>query len=404
MFTVAAHRFAPRGVLRAPLFWSALLVLGAAAPALGQQQEQGAVTINAEGFSSYRADDVARSREEAIEAAQRDAVEQASGVFIQSESTMKNFELVKDEVLARSKGFIKNYKVVQQRRDRELYRVSIEAQVVRAAFIKDMGDALENLYRRIGKPRVLVAIKERMLDAEGVAMAEGDGMLKGVAEKEIRKILIKQGFTMVDARAAAGANLLEVALKGNEILRDQVVRAARTTPAEIVILGNAAVQAKGAFSQFQVAQTDLSLDVIRVDNGQVMASEVTNARGLNIQKSTAAVLSIQKAAQDITPAVMEQVSYQWIKDKNEGARIELVISNISFGALIKLRKALSADMGGVKKVLQRSYKNKVALIELTARKTPQELAEGLFQPEFESFGLEVESVSSNRLVVKVVKP
>lgn len=390
-----------KGALLAILAWSALVVF-VFAPSAGAQT-QDATTVKAEGFSSYRANDAARSRNEAIEAAQRDAVEQASGVFIQSESTMKNFELVKDEVLARSKGFIRNFKVLKQGRDRELYRVTIEAVVVKAAFIKNMDDALEKLYRRVGMPRVMVVIKERMLDSKGQAMFAEDGMLKGVAEKEIRKVLLKKGFTFVDARSAAGVNLLEVAIKGDEILRDQVVEAARTTKAEILILGNAVVQTKGAYNKFEVAQADLSLDVIRVDNGQVMASEIVNARGLNIQKSTAAVLAVRKAARDIAPKMMEQVSYQWIKEKNEGARIEIVVKNISFGNLIKFRRALSSEVGGVKKVKQRSYKKRVGLIELTSRKSAEELAEALFEPEFEKFRLDVESVTPNSVTLVVGK-
>ncbi|MEE8396964.1 MAG: hypothetical protein V3S29_12975, partial [bacterium] len=78
-----------KGALLAMLAWSALVVF-VFAPSAGAQT-QDATTVKAEGFSSYRANDAARSRNEAIEAAQRDAVEQASGVFIQSESTMKNF-------------------------------------------------------------------------------------------------------------------------------------------------------------------------------------------------------------------------------------------------------------------------------------------------------------------------
>ena len=68
------------------------------------------VQVRGEGLAAYT--DRARSRGAAIEAAQRDAVEKAVGVMIESESTMQNFNLVKDEVLSRSKGFIKTYKIV----------------------------------------------------------------------------------------------------------------------------------------------------------------------------------------------------------------------------------------------------------------------------------------------------
>lgn len=374
---------------------------------LGAQQAapapQGVYKITAEGVGSFRAADQARSREEALEDALRNAVEQASGIIIESESRMKNFELVKDEVLSRSKGFIKSYKVLKEGAAGPLYKVLIEALVVKSTFIKNLDKSIEELYRRVGRPRVMVVIRERTLNKEGISLDSADGPMKGVAEKEIRKLLMKQGFTFIDHRAAAGIDLMEVALKGDEIVREKVVQAARTSKAEIIILGNATSQFKGVTNNFNMAQADLSLDVIRVDNGQVMASEVISARGLHVNQSTSAVLSLQKAAREVTPKMMEQVSYQWIKDKNEGGRIEIVVKNVQFGQLLTIRRALGTEVSGVKKVQQRSFKKGVALIEVLTRKSAQDVAESLFEVQFPKFTLEIEDVSANKLVVSVSK-
>ena len=139
------------------------------------------MTVTANGVSSFRPDDAARSREEAIEAARRDAVEQVSGVFIQSESEMKNFDLVKDEVESRSEGYIRTTKVVTEGVANNLYNVTIEAVVVKAAFIKQMQDSLEDLYRRVGRPRVMVLVKEIKGDAD-----PGTASDQGIAAREER--------------------------------------------------------------------------------------------------------------------------------------------------------------------------------------------------------------------------
>ena len=377
-----------------------LAVVLHSAPAFAQQLSgPEAVQVQGEGVVGFT--DPARSRTDAIEAAQRDAVEKAVGVMIESETTMKNYALVKDEVLSRSKGFIRTYSVVREGRDRELYKVLIDAVVVKAAFVKDMGEAIENLYQRVGKPRVMVVIKERQLDKKGKVDEEVSANDKGISEKEIRKILIKRGFTFVDARAAAGMSLMKVALQGEEVARSQAVQAARTAKAEIVILGNASVQDKGVMSDFHIAQADLALDVVRVDTGQVMASEVDNNRGLAINSNSARVQALQAVASDITPKLMEQVTYGWIKDKSQGGRIEIVVKNARFGDLLALKRALNISVGGVKQLRQRSFKKGVALFELQSRKTAEQLAEGIYAQKFQKFSVEIEDISSKKLVLKL---
>ncbi len=357
--------------------------------------------VQGEGVSGYNPRAVSRSRSEAIEAAQRDAVEKVSGVMIESESTLKNFELVKDEVLSRSKGFIKSYKILKEGRDRELYKVLINAVVVKADFIKQIDESLDNLYRRVGKPRVMVIIKEKFLDQYGDLKGEDDGPGQKIAEKAMRKILIKQGFTFIDPRAAAGMSLLQVALRGEEVAREKVVAAARKSEAEIIIMGSATTQEKGPRSSFFIAQADLALDVILVDSGQVMASEVLAERGLSINQNSANVKAVQNAAKKITAKLMEQVTYQWIKEKNEGGRIELVVKNASYGDLIALKRALNMGVGGVTGLQQRSYKNRTALFELQTRKTAGEIAEGLYEQKFKKFTLDIQDVSAKTLTVSV---
>ena len=375
-----------------------------ALPASAQQGKSGAtVTVKARGVSEFRPNRVAESREKAIESAQRDAVEQASGVFIESQTKVRNYELVRDEVLSRSEGFIKSFKILKEGRERGLYQVSIEAEVVKSAFIKDVNASLEALYRRVGMPRVMVVITERSLDEAGnLRESQNAGNLK-IVEKVIRKILNKQGFTFIDARSAAGLSLLDVALQGEDIARDKAIAAARTTPAEIIILGHASTVDKGSISKMNIAQANVALDVIRVDSGQILASEVASGRGLNVNKETAALVALQKAAQAVTPRMIEQVTYHWIKERSEGSRIDLVVKNVSFGDLLVLRRALGTEISGVKQVIQRSYSKGVALIELKARATTEEVAESLYTAEFAKFSLEVVDISGKKLTVSLVK-
>jgi hypothetical protein len=371
-----------------------------------QQQPAGAapaapavVKVQAKGDGSYYEGDLARSKAEALEAAFRDAVEQASGVFVTSESETREFDLVKDEVLSHSQGFVRKYTIVREGRDAELYTIVIDAEVEKAAFIKDMDAALEVLYQRVGKPRVMAVIRE-VNNPTGEAGNIGAEAL-GVTEKEIRQVLLKQGFKFIDARTAGGQSILAQVVGGDQLLRNQAVDLARSADAEILILGNAQTTHKGKIQSFHTVQANLSLDVVRLDNGQVMASESTSAPGIHVDAVTAGINGLKKAANDITPKMMEQVSYLWVKERNEGGRYEIVVTNISFGDLQAFKRALGNQVRGVKQVTQRSYSERVALIEVQSKDRLEALAEQIYNTKFEKFKVEIEDIKSNRMTVSV---
>jgi hypothetical protein len=373
--------------------------------AAGAAAEGEMVAIEATGVASYYANDAARSRDEAIEAAQRQAVEQASGVIIQSETQMRNFDLVSDEVLSQSKGFIRSYDVVKEAQDGPFYNVTIRANVAKKAFIQNFENALESLYQRVGKPRVMLVVQEfeksQAPTAEGAPAPPPDPALN-VLEKEIRKILLKQGFTFIDARSLPKTRKAK-ADAGADAERGSLLEAARTSNAEIVMLGRGRVGAKSMLQKFNVVEASVGLDVIRADNGQVMASDVATGKGLHINEDTAAITALQKAADEITPKIMEQVTYQWIKEENEGQRIEMVVHNVTFGDVMNLRRALSNTVKGVRKVRQKSFGDGTAMLELESKDAPDRLAESLFETEFDGFKLQIEDVSATTLTVKLVK-
>jgi hypothetical protein len=374
------------------------VLLAGAVTVLAQQPAQPAAedsrTVTANGASTYRQDDLARSREEAIEAARRDAVEQVMGVFISSESEMKNFDLVKDEVLSKTQGFVKRSKVVKEGRDGPMFQVTIEAEVSKGAFLKEMNDSLEGLYRRVGKPRVMLVIQER---------ADNSGAGLNAAEKEIRKILLAQGFTFVDPKVLTRAQMADLEARGKDVDKDTLIRLGQSTKAEILITGQSRTSSKGEFNRFSRVQADVSLDVLKTDNGQIMASEVHSALGLHIAPETAAMNAIQKAAQEITPKIMQQVTYQWIKDKNEGARLEMTVRNTSFGDLVNLRRSLGNSVRGVKKVTQRSFSQGTAMLELETRDPAERVAESISETQFQGFSLEIVDVTSTSLIVNMKK-
>lgn len=69
------------------------------------------------------------TREGALKEALRNAVEQGVGVFIDSATYVKNNQVIHDEILSYSKGYILDYNVISEEKIEEGYRVKIQAKV-----------------------------------------------------------------------------------------------------------------------------------------------------------------------------------------------------------------------------------------------------------------------------------
>jgi hypothetical protein len=397
---MAVRTSAAIAALAALAIWSA--TADAQATLVPANQAQGSagdsVTVTANGVADYRPNDVARSRDDAIEAAKRDAVEQVSGLVIQTESEMKNFDLVKDDVVTRSQGYIRSSKVIKEGAANNLYSVTIEAVVVKAAFINAMQDSLEDLYRRVGKPRVMVLIKEFKPGSDTAVPSD-----QGITAREIRKILLAQGFTFVDPNTVTRTQLSEIS-KGKDADPGTIASLGKSTKAEIVMVGEVHTSEKGVMNRFNRVQADLSMDVIQTDNGVILASQTSSAMDLHIDESTATTNALQKVAQDITPKLAEQISYQWIKEKNEGSSIELTVKGVSYGDLAALRKSLSNQVSGVKRVQQRSFSQGTAMLLLTSQDSSDRVAESLSEAKFDNFSLEIMDVTPTSMIVSVKKP
>ena len=94
------------------------------------------------------AEGVGTTKEEALKDAFRAAVRQVVGEVVDGETLVKNEELVKDQVLTYSDGFIPEHKVTSDKHENGIFRVGIQAKVQRRSVVMKLKAAkitLKNL-------------------------------------------------------------------------------------------------------------------------------------------------------------------------------------------------------------------------------------------------------------------
>jgi hypothetical protein len=94
--------------------------------------EEQTVTVTADGYSYLGDNDTIKiARERALAEAERNAVEQGSSTYLESQTTVKNYQLDSDEIRSRVKGVITAKKILvdEMQKDTLRYHIRLEATV-----------------------------------------------------------------------------------------------------------------------------------------------------------------------------------------------------------------------------------------------------------------------------------
>ncbi|MBF0350226.1 MAG: hypothetical protein HQM11_04305 [SAR324 cluster bacterium] len=113
--------------------------------------------VTATGTAAIFEGNTGSAKNQAILNAQRQAVEQGIGTFIDSNTFAQNFEVIKDEILTTSRGYITRYEVIQEgaSADGTNYEVTIRADVSDEK-IQDQLKTLRILHQKMGNKRIMV--------------------------------------------------------------------------------------------------------------------------------------------------------------------------------------------------------------------------------------------------------
>ncbi|MCB7129064.1 MAG: hypothetical protein J3T61_05965 [Candidatus Brocadiales bacterium] len=103
-----------------------------------EQQRRASVT---EDTKTVVATGMGVDREAALKQALRSAVEQAIGVFLKTETVVENFQLIHDEILTHSRGYVQSFDIINEGQADGLYSMSLSAVVI----VKELELALVEL-------------------------------------------------------------------------------------------------------------------------------------------------------------------------------------------------------------------------------------------------------------------
>lgn len=107
---------------------------------------------------------VGLNREDALQDALRNAVGQAMGVFISSQTQVENFMVLSDAISSKTEGYISSYKIIKETPMRDRFEILVEAVVSLSPLKADVN----MLAKTIGGIRFLVMYDPRKMKEEDV--------------------------------------------------------------------------------------------------------------------------------------------------------------------------------------------------------------------------------------------
>jgi hypothetical protein len=290
--------------------------------------------VMADGMAAVSNNRVDIARDRAVDSAQRNAVERVVGVMISSSTEVENFQVKMDRILSESKGFINTYKIISERRDGDMYEVTIEADVGMGK-LKDRLAALNLIMARKEKPRLMLLFSGR---------AQKDA----VAESAMSRYFLSQGFKLVDAdtykKSMERENLQRLALNQRE-----AASFGHRYGAEVLIVGD--VEASSSTSRFGEIEMStnkviVSTKVINVDTGEVLAtdSETRSCPGMRDDIKQITVDASDILAKKMTDEIMER----WSSELTNAVTVKLIVTGFdAYQDLLQFKEQIASDVRGI---------------------------------------------------------
>ncbi len=318
-------------------------------------------TVVVDGAAAILNKDSAQARDKAVESALRAAVEQVIGTMVDSESLVKNNELLYDKIYTQTSGYVTDYKILSEDADLDtnLYRVKVEASVKKGNLEQDL-QSMGLLMRRMKMPRVAVALKEDREDASAVLM----------------KLLKEKGFHVVASPDSIRDKNFWSDFWNNDL--EYQTNLLKKHGAEVVILGEASGNRGGRVGNSDMVsyQAGVTLKAFKSDTREMLASSTGSGKAVHVGEEGMRQ-ALRQAAQIGGRDLVRQITSQWAKEASSTRMVTLEILKCSPDQASSVAARLQDEGRGIQDAYVRSVQGGVALIEVSMEGDVGDLAQEL---------------------------
>ncbi|HHW12497.1 MAG TPA: hypothetical protein GXX33_05800 [Firmicutes bacterium] len=341
------------------LIWLCFFLFLAVSPVASELAEEETIVLQVVGEALLNAGDIAKARELAVANGLQQAVEQAVGILVYSETQVENYELIRDSIRLRSAGYVSSYEIIDYWVEQNVCKVLLTVGIKRGRMIEDLQELRLNL-KLAGDPRLLVSVVaiNRDLATAGLETQLVDGLRQA-------------GYQVVTAggQQAGGAQ------------HDLLVQG--------MVLG----EILGRFHGFVSCRVFLETKVVKTGTGEVLAVQNWQQTAVDLTAAAAAEKAMRLAGENLLPALLTDLA----GIITEARLLTVVVDNVSYQQLMQFQQQLK-ETPMVKAVQLREYAGHKALLSVETTLTAPQLADQLAGGR----GMDIEITGVSQFLIKLI--
>ncbi len=370
-----------------------LAALVAATPVLADVK-----TVSVEGEAAIVEGDPAQTEKNAKRDARRRAVEQGVGVLVESNTIVRNFQMVADEIATTAKGVIseEQWGPLTDGDTKTTKKIKLTAKVSKEA----IEGSICTVIKANHDPKVSLVFVEKVGDE--TKWSTERGMIEAMFTSAFRDAC----FTIVEP----GIKVSEVSANG-DLTQEDIEKIVKNSNAQYVVLGQGKViksDNKHAITEgtkMNSYSVSANVKMINTANNEIEATafKSTNILGISPENALKAVEQGGGKSKMIVDAVMDslmkKVAETWAGALANQSRVQVVIREVPSLAAAKsftdlVRRALSPT-----KLEMREVKNKVATYDIDVDGGAEALAAAVEGKKAGKFTVEVLEVARGKVVL-----
>ncbi len=371
----------------------AAAVLGTVAPARAQDVKTVSVVAEAD-FSG----DLVATEKEAKRQARRKAIEEGVGVSVSSNSLVRNFELISDEILTEAKGIIQDEKwgTLTNGPTGSTRKISLTAKVSKN--IADIEKAACTVIKANHDPKIALVFVERIGDAEKWSTE------RGLVEAMFSEAFMASCFTLVES----GVKVTEVSANG-DLPQATISEIVKNADAQYVVLGQAKIMKSeanaltGDPTRMQSYSISASLKLMNTANNTIEAVATKQMQILGVSPERALTVNKDRKSQfvnGIMDELVSKVATRWTNDMVNASQVQVQVQNVAnYNAAKAFRELVETSLKA--KVEQRKLLGGTASFDVNIEGGADSLAAGVEGKKAGKYTVEVIEVSRGKVTLKL---
>jgi hypothetical protein len=175
----------------------------------------------------------------------------------------------------------------------------------------------------------------------------------------------------------------------------------RQNHADIIVFGEAFSDTAERSNPGVKVQARVEARAVRCDTAEILVAHGLEAEAAESSEAVAAKKALRQAGTLVGKYFVQQLATRWAQEASGSRSLEILIADISYGELVKLKEAMRNEMPSLDAIHQRDFESNIARFEVDYAGDPQELVDELVRRDLGGCRLELVRLTAGKVEMRL---